>query len=289
MAKTSARMWRTAIPLAGLVAQVGQGGAPDPLASALAAWSGLPGPRGNLELAQAFADLAATAPAGNRDRLRALCGRWLAEAGPDAAENTPGAFLAFCGVVGIGALGATASARAEVTASLAALRAAAGDPRWRVREGVAMGLQRLLGAKRDVTLGHLTRWVARGDWLVPRAVVAAVADPPLLRDPLLARAAIEVHRRVIRRVRAARARRVEAFRVLRQALGYTISVVAAARPREGIRLLRQMAASGDPDLVWIVRENLKKRRLMLAAPEDAARLQKMLHASLQNRRPSATS
>ena len=60
----------------------------------LLAHSNLPGPRGNLELAQVVADL------GTEAQFR----RW-ASLGPDVApENTPGCFLAFCGVVGLGAV-----------------------------------------------------------------------------------------------------------------------------------------------------------------------------------------
>ena len=48
-------------------------------------------------------------------------------------------------------------------------------------------------------------------------------------------------------------------RVLRQALGFTVSVVVAATG--DFALLEDMAASGDPDLRWVVRENLKRHRL----------------------------
>ena len=55
----------------------------------LLADSNLPGPRGNLELAVAVTDM------GKEAQFR----RW-AGLGPDGApENTPGCFLAFCGVV----------------------------------------------------------------------------------------------------------------------------------------------------------------------------------------------
>lgn len=60
----------------------------------LLAGSNLPGPRGNLELAAAAADLG--------DETQFRC--WAA-LGPDVApENTPDCFLAFCGVVGLGRL-----------------------------------------------------------------------------------------------------------------------------------------------------------------------------------------
>jgi hypothetical protein len=56
-------------------------------------------------------------------------------------------------------------------------------------------------------------------------------------------------------------RREEPFRVLRQALGYCWSVAVAALPDEGMRRLERWVGSEDPDVRWIVRENLKKRRL----------------------------
>ena len=60
-------------------------------------------------------------------------------------------------------------------------------------------------------------------------------------------------------------RRSEAERVLRQALGFTISVTTAATGDFG--LLRSLAASGDPDERWIVRQNRRKARLRPFAAE----------------------
>ena len=71
----------------------------------LLAHSNLPGPRGNLELAAAAADL------GDEAQFR----RW-AGLDPDVApENTPACFLAFCGVVGLDAMMARARARARLS------------------------------------------------------------------------------------------------------------------------------------------------------------------------------
>lgn len=62
------------------------------------------------------------------------------------------------------------------------------------------------------------------------------------------------------------------MRVLRQALGYAVSVVAAAAPDEGIPLLERLATAADADARWIARENLKKARLTaLGARLDVAR------------------
>ncbi|MDR7418809.1 MAG: hypothetical protein QN178_07845 [Armatimonadota bacterium] len=52
--------------------------------------------------------------------------------------------------------------------------------------------------------------------------------------------------------------------------------VTVARPREGLRLLQRMVASGDPDAVWIVRENLKNHRLASALPAETETLARSL-------------
>jgi hypothetical protein len=56
-------------------------------------------------------------------------------------------------------------------------------------------------------------------------------------------------------------RRVDDVRVLRQALGYAWSVVIAADPVRTWVAFQRWAAVDDPDIRWIVAENLKKNRL----------------------------
>jgi hypothetical protein len=53
----------------------------------------------------------------------------------------------------------------------------------------------------------------------------------------------------------------DAFRALRQALGYAWSVAIVALPDEGKLRFELLLASGDPDVRWVVRENLRKKRL----------------------------
>ena len=121
--------------------------------------SGLPGPRANLELAVAVAD---EAPA-------ALIHRYV----EDDDE-----YLALCGAIGLGRLVVEGNSSAE-----AGLRALAEDPRWRVREGVAMGLQRVGDTDPRRLLAICRRWLEDGSWLVQRAVVAGLCEPRLLDDP----------------------------------------------------------------------------------------------------------
>jgi hypothetical protein len=158
----------------------------------LLAHSNLSGPRGNLELAQAAADMGAEA------QFR----RW-AGLGPDVApENTPQCFLAFCGVVGLGAVMArrggfplinaptvvngrsAVDGRLDVAREnppLRLLRTLAADPRWRIREAVAMALQRWGDADMPGLLAAMADW-ARGTPWEQRAAAAALCEPRLLKD-----------------------------------------------------------------------------------------------------------
>ncbi len=211
--------------------------------------SNLPGPRGNLEL------VAAVAEEGDERLFRRLLA-W----GPDRApENTPEGFLAVCGVVGFGRL--VAEGRTELVPEV---RAYAEDPRWRVREGVAMAMQRWGRADMRALLAEMRRW-SGGSLLERRAVVAAVCEPDLLHDPRDVRRVLDLLDRITRSMTTAKDRRADDFRVLRQALGYGWSVAVAALPEEGIARLDRWMGSDDPDVRWIMRENLKKRRLRLAA------------------------
>jgi len=56
-------------------------------------------------------------------------------------------------------------------------------------------------------------------------------------------------------------RRSEEFRVLRKGLGYCWSVAICALPEPGKRAMERWFTSGDRDVRWIMKENLKKKRL----------------------------
>ncbi|TMR89108.1 HEAT repeat domain-containing protein [Nonomuraea basaltis] len=202
--------------------------------------SGLPGPRGNIELAQAVADT------GDQSRF-------------DEFIATDDEYLVFCGVVGLGRLLAE-GAGAEVERRL---RGHAADQRWRVREAVAMALQRLGDADLPRLLEVVTRWAGDENPLVQRAAAAGVCEPRLLASPDAAACAIEV---CARATKALAARPLDQrgnadVRTLRQGLGYCWSVAVAADPAAGLPAFRSLATGDDPDVAWIVRENTKKARL----------------------------
>ncbi|WP_382305535.1 HEAT repeat domain-containing protein [Herbiconiux sp. UC225_62] len=231
--------------------------APGEWPSYLAARSGLPGPRANLELAQAAAD-AATATQ-------------IAE-----LAASPDEFLALCGAIGLGRLvSENSDERAE-----GELRMLADDSRWRVREGVAMALQRVGAANRERLWLLAERWVDVGaqagpDLLLLRAVAAGVAEPRLVKATADASRAVRILDRIteiVMNVPVPARRGREDVRVLRQALGYAWSVAAVGAPEEGFDRLERWARSGDPDARWIARSNAGKARLSRVDPQRAAAL-----------------
>jgi hypothetical protein len=224
----------------------------------LAQHSGLPGPRGNIELAQAFAD---ESDPGVTDELLA----------------TDDEYLVFCGVIGLGrqlaetpvgdaadVADADAADAAHAADALAErLRGYAADGRWRVREAVAMALQRLGDADVRRLEQLVVQWALDDDPLVQRAAVAGICEPRLLADPHAAGTALEVCA-VVTDALASRPRdrrRDPALRTLRQALGYCWSVAVAADPQRGLPAFTALGETADADVAWIVRENRRKHRL----------------------------
>jgi hypothetical protein len=199
--------------------------------------SGLPGPRGNLELIAAVADV------GDRALF-------------DELIETGDEYLVCCGVVGLGAL-LPADATIE-----GRLRDHARDERWRVREATAMALQRLGDLDLLRLSGIVEAWVEDPDPLVQRAAAAAICEPRLLGTPAAAAVAVHVCRRAtdLLALRAADTRRDPHVRTLRQALGYCWSVAVAANSVPGLSAFRDLDTT-DPDIAWIVRSNLTKKRL----------------------------
>ncbi len=205
----------------------------------LTAHSGLPGPRGNLELVAACGEEA--------DAIRAT-----------ELIATGDEFATVCGLVALGRhVGAGELRHVRV------LHESASDERWRVREGVAMALQRAGDDDLERAFSIAETWAGDADPLVRRAAVAAVCEPRLLRRRAYARRALRLLRRVTTDLARSPSttRKSAATRTLRQALGYGWSVAVAASPDDGLAAFDKLAQSEDADVAWIVRENRKKARL----------------------------
>lgn len=144
--------------------------------------SSLPSPRANLELAEAFAEVAEDCSIEHAEELWDLCLKLIDVSPDEAPVNSPREFLPFCGSCAIGVIGSVSPAFFKE--ALSRLQELADDPRWRIREAVAMGIQKLLARQSRNTLKELERWIKGNKWLVMRAVAAGVAEPALLRNEL---------------------------------------------------------------------------------------------------------
>ena len=109
-----------------------------------------------------------------------------------------------------------------------------------------------------------------------RAVAAGVAEPALLKDEKTAKSALKLHKQILSKIVGTRERKSIEFKKLKQGLGYSLSVVVRAVPREGFEYMRQLAEQQDSDILWIVKENLKKNRLLNNFPEEVASTKRLL-------------
>ena len=275
--------------------------------------SGLPGPRGNLELAAAFAD--AVGERGPAGAPWPQLFEWSALGPEQAPTNHPAVFLVFCALQALAALYVDADPKQRARIA-AALDQAAEDGRWRVREAAAMGLQRI--GERDVPifLTLVERWAEAPSLRLERAALVALAHPPLLGDAAVVEPALGWTDGVLRALElrarparspqpeadwpedearparpAARARRgaksaalaprSEDERVLLQALQFAPSVLVAAAPGPGFAMLRRWASSRSPLVQRIVVSNLGKARLARRFPSEIEEIGEVLAASVQ--------
>ncbi len=211
------------------------------LAKHLSTHSHLPGPRGNLELADAFS---ATAP---REAILEF-------------SDVDDEYLRFCGTQGLGRLLAESPGDGWLRATLVER---ATDPLWRVREATARALHILGRAEPGAMHTIVAEWIRHPDAYVRRAAMAAICEPCFLTDGAGFRAGLGACEAATASLVALPPadRRAPGPRNLRQGLGYGWSVVVAANPGEGMPAFDRLRMSNDPDVAWIVASNLSKNRL----------------------------
>jgi hypothetical protein len=113
---------------------------------------------------------------------------------------------------------------------------------------------------------ELEDWAA-GSAFEGRAAVAALCEPRLLSDPQVVLRVVAILDRLTGSVREAADPRGDGVRVLRQALGYGWSVAVAADVEIGLPAFERWLADPNPDVRWIIRQNLGKARLARLAPD----------------------
>ena len=198
--------------------------------------SGLPGARANLELVEAVGDEA------DADRL------WRLSASSDE-------FLALCGTAGLGKV-----ALMEPATVMTWLQELASDPRWRVREGVAIALQRIGREDMAHLVAEMHAWSRQGPH-VQRAAAAGLCEPALLKQREHAVQTLVILDQITTSLSANRDRKDDGFRVLRKALGYCWSVAAAAAPENARPYFEKWMQSKDKDVAWVMKSNLSKARM----------------------------
>ncbi len=208
--------------------------------------SGLPGPRGNLELAQAFAEVAE----------ESLIQKYVSIKPDEAPENTPKVFLAFCGVVGLGNL-----INKGKMNYLKQLRCFASDHRWRIREAVAIVLQRIGDGDISFLLKEMKDW-SKGNLFEKRAAIASLCEPRLLKSDEISCSVLDILDDVTLSITNLTESKNEAFEVLKKGLAYGWSVAMVACPEKGKKLFEKWVGSKDKEIIWIMKENLKKKRLL---------------------------
>ncbi len=207
--------------------------------------SGLPGARANLPLADAVATV------GEETLFRHL----LTYDPITAPTNTSGEFLALCGTVGFGKLLIENHPNALDT-----LRASANDPRWRVREGVAIAFQHFGDHDMSALISKIAPW-SKGTLYEQRAVAAALCEPRLLKNPADVTRVLKILDDITAAIPAVTNRKADDFIALRKGLAYCWSVAVVALPEHGKPLMEKWLASTNKDILWLMRENLKKDRL----------------------------
>ena len=135
-----------------------------------------------------------------------------------------------------------------------------------------MALQRWGDADMPGLMAEMADW-ARGNPLEQRAAAAGLCEPRLLKNPEHAAATLRILDEITASIPEATDRKTDAFKTLRQGLAYCWSVAVAALPDAGKLLMEKWLANDDPDIRWIMRENLKKNRLVKMDADWVARWQ----------------
>lgn len=252
---------------------------PDEIETLLMRESGLPGPRANLELAASFANLAKEIASSAPSWVPRLL-RWASLHADQAPANHPREFLPFVAVQCLGALH-TAQEPPLRSRIETALRNAANDPRWRMREACALGLQQIGTAQPDDLLTILRGWMKSPSLLDLRAVLATLADPPVLETPSLVAFALESADFSLTAYAqlTEEQRQSNEAKALRKALEFAPSVFASQNPKDGFRLLEAWADLGNLTVAKVLAANLRKARLARHYPDEVTEVGLRLQAS----------
>jgi hypothetical protein len=206
--------------------------------------SNLPGPRGNLELLYDFSRNA------DAEIVRKCLEYIKADTG-----NSPEEFVGMCGILGYAQIN-----KAKNKAALAFLRNYASHTSWRIREAVAMGIQEISVDNIEKTLENIEPWID-GNFLEQRAVVAGLCEPKLLKNEANNITILKTLEKITCNINHDNKLSDQEVS-LRKALGYGWSVVIVSTPENGKKYFEKLFQLHGKHVNWVVKENLKKNRLI---------------------------
>ncbi len=214
--------------------------------------SNLPGPRANLELAFAFAEV--------YDDFDALQD-WIKITEDQADVNNTKSFLAFCSAVCLG----KNYSKKKNQKIIMILKNLANDGRWRMREAVAFGFQIIGEDNFDELKEIFSDWIKKSNNLEKRAILVSLAHSPLLNEAN-AKFCFKITDMVLKEMD-----RGNNFEILRKALEFTISVFVTANPKIGFGFIKKWIGK-DRIINNVMKANLKKNRLVRKHPNEVKNL-----------------
>jgi len=218
--------------------------------------SGLPGPRGNLELMHSFSEKATESEVNE-------CFSFYR----DDLHNSPEEFVVMCGIVGYCILN-----KDNIPKTLTTIRKYASHSSWRIRESVAIGIQEIAENNLNEIIDNLKKWMD-GNELEKRAIVAALCEPKLLKEKTIIIDLLEILNIITMGFDKIDGNLSENQNSLRKTLGYGWSVAIVSLPNEGKLAFEKIAECNNKHIKWIVKENLRKKRLTVM---DKKWVEKML-------------
>jgi hypothetical protein len=108
---------------------------------------------------------------------------------------------------------------------------------------------------------------AGGSPLEMRAAAAAVCEPRLIVRREHALQVLRLLDRITASMIKVEDRKTDGFQALRKGLGYCWSVAVAALPDEGKAKMERWLEVDDRDVIWVMKENLRKNRLARLDPD----------------------
>jgi hypothetical protein len=123
-----------------------------------------------------------------------------------------------------------------------------------------MALQCLGEVDMDALLEEMAQW-SKGNMLEQRAAAAALCDPKLLRDDDQIVRVHQILDDITASLQSVENRKSDEFKALRKGLGYCWSVAVVALPETGKDRMEHWFGCDDRDVRWIMKKNLKKKRL----------------------------